>query len=163
MLLVLGLLAAGVVALVGMVGDPPAAEPGAAQRAVVTRVVDGDTIVVRVDGREERVRYIGVDAPELARADTGQPAECGGAEALAANEELVAGKAVDLERDVSDRDRFGRLLRHVWLAGSLVGERLVRDGVLEARSYPPDTSRDNELDAAGREARAAGIGIWGAC
>ena len=138
-------------------------EPEAAQEATVIRVVDGDTIVVGVDGREERVRYVGVDAPELGDMDAGQPSECGGEEARAANESLVAGMTVELERDVSDRDRFGRLLRHVWLDGSLVAERLVRDGVMEARSYPPDTTRDGQLGAAERTARQRGAGIWSSC
>ncbi len=156
------LLAAGSIAFSAMRGAGTS-EPEAAQEATVIRVVDGDTIVARVEGREERVRYVGVDAPEVGREATGEPAACGGEEARAANESLVAGMTVELERDVSDRDRFGRLLRHVWLDGSLVGERLVRDGMMEARSYPPDTSRDGQLDAAERMARERGAGIWGAC
>ncbi len=131
--------------------------------AEVVRVVDGDTIIVRIDGREERVRFIGVDAPELANADTGQAAECGGPEARDANAALLDGAAVRLERDVSDRDRFGRLLRHVWVRDSLASRRLVLEGAVEARSYPPDTGRDGELDAAEREAREQGAGTWGSC
>ena len=167
-LVVLGLLAAALVALSG-VGDVRTPDDGhaperdATERAVVTRVVDGDTIVVQVDGREERVRYVGVDAPELARDDPPRPAECWGAEARAANERLVEGRTVELERDASDRDRFGRLLRHVWIEGRLAAERLVRDGVVEARSYPPDTGRDAQLEAADLEARDDGAGLWSAC
>lgn len=133
----------------------------------VQRVVDGDTIVVDIGGREERVRYVGVDAPELANDDTGAPAECGAAAAADANRALVGGAAVELERDTSDRDRFGRLLRHVWIdldgTRTLVTERLVADGAIEARSYPPDTRHDRRLDDAERDARGAGLGIWGAC
>ena len=147
------------------------ADAGSAARAydetgIVVRVVDGDTIVVEIGTRRERVRYIGLDAPELANAEDGTPAECGGDAARDANEVLVDGAEVGLERDVSDRDRFGRLLRHVWLLDGddrLVGARLVADGAVEARSYPPDTGRDAELDAAERSARDAGAGIWGAC
>lgn len=138
----------------------------ATERAQVLRVVDGDTIVVRIGGREERVRYIGLDAPEVANAGAGTAAECGGDEARTANELLVAGEDLVLERDVSDRDRFGRLLRHAWLANGdwrLVGFELVEAGAVEARSYPPDTTRDAELDAAERRARDRGAGIWGAC
>ena len=155
-----------IVALVVTVGIPAISQVApqrAAERAVVTRVIDGDTIVVRVDGREERVRYIGVDAPELAGDRSGERAECGGEQARAANEDLVAGATVELERDVSDRDRFGRLLRHVWVNGGLVSEELAREGFVEARSYPPDTGRDGQLDAAERAARADGAGLWGAC
>jgi micrococcal nuclease len=139
---------------------------GSTERAEVIRVVDGDTIVVRIGGDEERVRYIGLDAPEVADAGAGTAAECGADEARAVNERLVVGEPVVLERDVSDRDRFGRLLRHAWLeAGGwrLIGLELVEAGAVEARSYPPDTGRDAQLDAAERSARDLGAGIWGAC
>ena len=139
---------------------------GPTERAQVLRVVDGDTIVVRIGGREERVRYIGLDAPEVANAGAGTGADCGGDEARNANDRLVAGEELVLERDVSDRDRFGRLLRHAWLANDgwrLVGLELVEAGAAEARSYSPDTTRDAELDAGERRARDRGNGIWGAC
>lgn len=139
---------------------------GPTERAVVIRVVDGDTIVVRIGGREDRVRYIGLDAPEVANVGAGTAAECGGEEARTVNERLVAGEELVLERDVSDRDRFGRLLRHAWLedgAWRLIGLELVEAGAVEARSYPPDTTRDAELDAAERRARDRDSGIWGDC
>ena len=150
----------------GESGDAGGGPEGATARATVTRVVDGDTIVVRLDGREERVRYIGLDAPEVANVGAGTVAECGGDEARTANERLVAGEQIVLERDVSDRDRFGRLLRHVWLEDGgwrLVGRELVEAGAAEARSYPPDTTRDGELDAAERSARGRAAGMWGSC
>lgn len=171
------LLAAALVAFIALSADPataPSASPAAAdggpdgstERAQVVRVVDGDTIVVRIGGRDERVRYIGLDAPEVANAGAGTDAECGGDEARAANDRLVAGEEVVLERDVSDRDRFGRLLRHAWLPNGtwrLIGLELVEEGAVEARSYPPDTTRDAELDAAERRARDQEAGIWGEC
>lgn len=150
----------------GETGDADRGPGGPTERAQVLRVVDGDTIVVRVGGREERVRYVGLDAPEIANAGAGAGADCGGDEARAANDRLVAGEELVLERDVSDRDRFGRLLRHAWLASGawrLVGLELVEAGAVEARSYPPDTARDSQLDAAQRRARDQGAGIWGAC
>ncbi len=165
---------AGVIVLAALVADTgsvPAGTPseggtgpiGDAVAATVLLIVDGDTIGVEIDGRTERVRYVGVDAPELAR--DGTPAECGGGEATEANERLVAGAELILERDVSDRDRFGRLLRHPWVASGdawvLISEELVASGAIEARSYPPDTGRDDQLDAAERTARAADAGIWG--
>ena len=173
------LLAAALIAFVAVTTGPGGTTPvpsgaadgmegpdGPTERAEVLRVVDGDTIVVRVGDREERVRYIGLDAPEVADAGSGTPAECGGDEARTANERLVAGEWLILERDVSDRDRFGRLLRHAWLengAWRLAGLELVEAGAVEARSYPPDIARDAELDAAERRARDAGLGIWGGC
>ncbi|MGH9174455.1 MAG: thermonuclease family protein, partial [Vicinamibacterales bacterium] len=79
----------------------------------VVRVVDGDTIIVAIDGVEERLRYIGIDAPESVRPET--PVECFGREASAENARLVEGKRVELEADISNRDRFGRLLRYVYV------------------------------------------------
>lgn len=171
------LLAGAVVLVAALASGPGASQPetsvspqggptGTTERAEVVRVVDGDTIVVRIDGRQERVRYIGLDAPELADLVGGTPAECGADDAAEANERLVAGAPLVLERDASDRDRFGRLLRHAWIPGDEwrhVGVELVRGGAVEARSYPPDTGRDAELAAAERGAREARAGIWGAC
>ena len=128
--------------------------------------MDGDTIVVRIGGREDRVRYIGLDAPEVANAGAGTTAECGGGEAGTANERLAAGEQIVLERDVSDRDRFGRLLRHAWLDDDgwrLIGLELVAAGAVEARSDPPDVPRDREFGAAEDRARDLRAGIWGAC
>jgi micrococcal nuclease len=149
----------------GLDGRPqPAVD---AVRADVLHVSDGDTIVVTIDGRTERVRYIGIDAPEVAHPDEGTAAECWGDEASAANAALVADRRVALETDVTDRDRFGRLLRHVWVpvgdGWQLVGAALVASGAVEARSYPPDVARDDELDAAERRARSTRVGLWGNC
>ena len=151
-------------------GSPPtgaSSAPADATSAAVIGVTDGDTIVVDVDGGRERVRYIGVDAPELARPEDGLAAECGAELAREANDALVRGANILLERDVTDRDRFGRLLRHVWAPEGegwiLVSARLVEDGAMEARSFPPDTARDAELDQLERAARSDGLGIWGGC
>ncbi|MCV0403565.1 MAG: thermonuclease family protein [Chloroflexi bacterium] len=146
------------------VGEGPTGE---LESAVVVRIADGDTITVEIDGRRERVRYVGVDAPEVANAERGSPAECGADAATDANRALVEGVELTLERDATDRDRFGRLLRHVWVAPDgewlHVGEALVVDGWVEARSFPPDTLHDARLDRAERTARAERAGIWGAC
>jgi micrococcal nuclease len=176
-LLVLGMAAAVVVVVVATASKPgaPGQRAGAdgdgpaedAVHADVVHVSDGDTIVVRIDGRTERVRYVGIDAPEVAHPEDGTDAECWGDQAADANAALVEGRGVALEADVSDRDRFGRLLRHVWVAAGdgwqLVGEALVSSGAVEARSYPPDTSRDMEFDEAERTARSTSVGLWGNC
>lgn len=157
-----------------MRGTPvPALSPGTEgpegplEWGTVIGVADGDTITVEIDGDRERVRYVGVDAPEVANADSGMPAECGADEATDANRALVDGEELALERDRSDRDRFGRLLRHPWRqvdgGWTLVTEALVADGWVEARSYSPDTRHDGRLDGAERAARAADRGQWGAC
>ncbi len=128
------------------------------QPALVKRVVDGDTAIMRIGEREYRVRYIGVDAPESVTPD--QPVERMGPEAARANRELVEGKWVCLERDQSDTDQYGRALRYVWLGDRLINRELVASGYVRARQYPPDLKRQEDLDAAEREARAAGLGIW---
>ena len=112
--------------------------------ATVVRVIDGDTIVVTYGGEEYKVRYIGMDAPETK--DPNSPIEWMGPQATEANAALVAGETVFLEKDVSEVDRFDRLLRYVWLADgtawTLVNLELVRQGVAIAKSYPPDVRYD---------------------
>jgi micrococcal nuclease len=127
-------------------------------------VVDGDTIKVEIDGKRYTLRYIGIDTPETV--DPRQPVQWMGAEASAANEELVAGQTVQLEKDVSEVDRYGRLLRYVWLqrdgAWLLVNYELVRRGFAHASSYPPDVHYQDLLRQAEAEARTDGIGLWSA-
>ena len=134
---------------------------GPTEVARVASVTDGDTIRVELDGENLAVRYIGIDAPE-----TRDPAEPFGAESTDANERLVAGREVVLERDVSDVDRFGRLLRYVWVDTEegwiLVNHELVRQGMATVVTFPPDVKyHDEVLLPAQREARAAGLGLWG--
>lgn len=124
----------------------------AGDRATVIEVVDGDTLEVRVSGREERLRLVGINAPE--------DGECLDREATALLTRLVAGRTVRLVRDRSDRDQYGRLLRHVLVGGRSVGERLVAAGLAWSRAYPPDTGQQAVLDAAQARAEAAGVGLW---
>ena len=133
----------------------------AAESARVLRVIDGDTILVEIGGRQERVRYIGVDTPETVAPDL--PVECFGQEASAANRALVEGKTVRLEKDISDRDRFGRLLRYVYVDGVLVNAALVQRGYATAVTFPPDVRESERFRALEREAREAGRGLWSAC
>ncbi len=118
----------------------------------VVRVIDGDTIVIEGG---YRVRYIGIDAPEI------YPGmEAFGTEAWQANRKLVEGKEVRLERDVSDKDKYDRLLRYVWVDDILVEAELVRQGLARAKAYPPDTKYQDYLEQAETEAREAGRGMW---
>jgi micrococcal nuclease len=106
------------------------AQTAAYEHATVLRVIDGDTIDVEVNGERQRVRYIGINTPE--RNDP-----CFD-EATQANVDLVAGKEVRLERDVSDTDRYGRLLRYVFVNDTFANEALVAGGYAEAVLYSPD-------------------------
>lgn len=101
------------------------------------------------------MRLIGINSPE--------DGECFDMEATAGLEGLVEGKTVYLEPDVSERDRFGRLLRYVWIAdGRMVNLAAVEEGWALARDYPPDTARSDELQAAEDRASASGKGLWAA-
>jgi len=142
-------------------GAPAAGSAGAYQEGRVVHVVDGDTIDVQLGGRRVRVRYIGINAPESA--DPRRPVECFGREAAAKNKELVDGKVVRLERDVSETDRYGRLLRYVYVGELFVNAELVRLGYAQAVTYPPDVKYQELFLTLEREAREAGRGLWGAC
>jgi micrococcal nuclease len=121
---------------------------------VLREVVDGDTIRVRIDGSEETVRLIGINAPEAG--------ECLADTATIRLEELIADATIELESDRSDRDRFGRLLRYVWVEDTLVNEALVADGLAIAVAFEPDTAYQDRLAAAQAQAERAGVGIWDA-
>jgi micrococcal nuclease len=139
-------------------------EPVAATRSAdVVRVVDGDTIRVRVAGRLETVRYIGIDTPESVKPDA--PVECFARRAAAENERLVGGRRVRLERDAEARDRFGRLLAYVVREadGVQVNEALVRGGYAVPLTIPPNVRHAGRLREAAAEARRAGRGLWQAC
>jgi micrococcal nuclease len=132
--------------------------------ATVVRPVDGDTVVVEIEGHEEPVRLIGIDTPESVAED--RPVECYGPEAKVRLAELLPpGAEVRLERDVEARDRYDRLLAYVHRAGdgAFVNRVLVDEGFAEASAFPPNTTRQAELDAAEAEARGARRGLWSAC
>lgn len=136
--------------------------PAAAQSPLagtVTRIVDGDTIHVEVAGRLEKVRYIGVNTPEVHHPRKGE--EPGGRAAAAVNRELVSGRRVRLELDTQSRDRHGRLLAYVWVADTMVNAELVRRGYAQAMTVPPNVRHQSLFLKLEREAREAGRGLWG--
>ncbi|GLY83658.1 thermonuclease family protein [Actinoallomurus iriomotensis] len=122
--------------------------------AVVTRVVDGDTLIVRGQGR---VRLIGVDAPETWRRH-----DCFGAEATRELRRLTPpGRAVRVAGDVRPQDRYGRRLFYVWTSrGVFVNAALVRAGFARALPVPPDTGRAGVLRDAEETARRGHAGMW---
>jgi len=127
----------------------------------VVRVVDGDTIEVEINGKTEPVRYIGIDTPETV--DPRKPVQCFGVEASKKNKELVDGKMVRLEKDITDRDKYNRLLRYVWLGSTLINQVLVERGYAKSYSYPPDVKYQDKFVTAEREARENKLGLWTAC
>jgi micrococcal nuclease len=154
----------------GVTGDPtgparstPPSPPG--REAALTDVVDGDTVKVRLDGVTESVRIIGIDTPESRR--PGTPVECFAREATDAAERLLPeGSSVWLEPDPTQdtRDRYGRLLAHVWLAdGRLFAETMIRDGYGIHYVYDGiPSSHAARLAAAQVDAERAESGLWAA-
>lgn len=116
----------------------------------ITKVVDGDTVVLE---NGEIVRYIGVDSPE--------GRDCFFNEAKVANEKLVLNQEVQLEKDISEVDKYGRLLRYIWINDILVNEQLVKDGFAVVSTYPPDVKYQERFLKAQEEARNNKKGIWG--
>lgn len=128
----------------------------------VARVVDGDTIVVRMDGSQEKVRFIGVDTPETKHPT--EPVECYGPEASAFTERLLPpGTSVRLEVGVEEWDEYGRLLAYVWLEDRMVNEVLLSEGYARTMTIPPNVRYAERFRRAQREARAEGRGLWGKC
>ena len=147
-------------------------EPRGYESAVVTRVVDGDTIVVEVTGTkrgpgagdagvgEHRVRLIGIDTPESV--DPRSPVECFGVEASEAAKALLEGTEVRMVKDVSETDRFDRLVRYVYVGEEMANARLVVNGYATAYTYPPDVRHSDLFVELEREARDGDRGLWAA-
>ncbi len=133
-------------------------EANAEETATVVRVVDGDTLELS-GGR--KLRYIGIDTPETM--DPRRPIQCFGVEAKNENARLVEGKTVVLEKDISETDRYARLLRYVYVDGVMVNDTLVRQGFAYASSYPPDIKYQQRLQEAEQEAQENNRGLWAGC
>ncbi|MFM7534273.1 MAG: thermonuclease family protein [Acidimicrobiales bacterium] len=132
--------------------------------ATVVSVVDGDTIVVKIDGKRTTVRLIGIDTPETVAPN--RPVGCFGPEASKRTAALLpAGTAVRLERDVEARDVYGRLLAYVYRRadGLFVNEDLVAGGFADVLRIPPNTAHAERLTRARSDARRERRGLWGAC
>ena len=139
----------------------PAATPdtqGPAYR--VTRVIDGDTIEIDYHGEKERVRMIGIDTPESVHPDKSKNTEFGKTASEFTKEKLL-NKDISLEFDVSERDRYGRLLAYVWLDGVMFNEYLVQQGYAQTATYPPDVKYVSLFAAAQEKARYDNKGFWG--
>lgn len=116
---------------------------------LVTRIIDGDTI--EIEGGV-KVRYIGIDTPEIG--------ERYYLEAKEANLNLVGDKRIQLEKDVEDKDEYGRLLRYVWADGIMVNAELVRSGYAYSYSYPPNLKYQAHFLQLEKEAREQKRALW---
>jgi len=122
--------------------------------AKVTRIIDGDTIVIDTG---QHVRYIGINTPET------ETSECFAKEAGDINEDLVLGKEVKLEKDVSETDKYGRLLRYVYVGQEMINDELVKGGSAKVDSIPPDLKYKDEFLQSEKYARQNNLGLWGKC
>ena len=130
---------------------------------LVTKVIDGDTI--EVEGGI-RVRLIGIDTPETV--DPRRPVQCFGKEASNELKNLVDGKRIILEKDISETDKYDRLLRYVYVPLGdnqmlFVNDYMVREGFALVLTYPPDVKHNEQFRQAEREAREERRGLWGRC
>lgn len=126
--------------------------------AKVTYVFDGDTVEITGGAR---VRYIGMNTPEMGFYNTKK--ECFADEATVVNKHLVLGKTVRLVPDVSDKDKYGRLLRFVYVGNIFVDDYLVRQGYAVAEPIKPDIHLAATFYAAQQEALKNKRGLWSAC
>jgi micrococcal nuclease len=131
------------------------------QRAYVSRVIDGDTIEVRIGGGSDDVRYIGIDTPETVK--PGTPVQCFGPQAHDFNQRLVEGRTVRLVFDRERRDVYGRLLAYVWLGDRMVNAELARRGYARTLTIPPNTAHAGLFHHLAATAGRAGRGLWGTC
>lgn len=132
-----------------VVDSPP---PSDARIADVLFVQDGDSIRVRIDGQEERVRLIGINTPEQG--------ECFGDDARSILDDLIGGEQILIDTDVEPFDQYGRILGYVWLDDLFVNAELVRQGAALARPYEPNTSLQDVLEAAEKLAQDSETGMW---
>jgi micrococcal nuclease len=143
---------------------PSSSSAPSAGAASVERVVDGDTLVARISGRRERVRFIGMDTPESVKPNT--PVQCFAIEASNRTKALLpAGTVIRLVGDVEQRDRYKRLLAYVYRASDnlFVNLTLVREGYAVPYTFPPNVAHTAEFVTASAEARDAKRGLWSAC
>jgi endonuclease YncB( thermonuclease family) len=136
----------------------PIPSPNSPDLFFVSRVVDGDTIEALINGQSKKVRYIGINTPETE--DPNKPVEPYGKEASDKNRDMVEGKYVKLEKDISDTDKYGRLLRYVYVNDVFVNAELIKMGYANAYSSPPDVKYQSLFAQLEKEARDNNRGLW---
>lgn len=128
----------------------------------VTSVIDGDTIVVEGG---HKVRYIGINAPETSKDTSGKKTgeQCFADESYLENKRLVEGKVIKLVRDVSNTDKYGRLLRYVYVNDIFINDYLVINGYAKTMTIKPDVRYYEKFKVSQSHAKSKNLGIWKAC
>lgn len=147
----------------GSGGSPGVSDPDGPRSVTVPviRAVDGDTILVRVDGQAQYVRYIGVDTPETVKPDT--PVQCFGPQASAFTHRQTDGRTVRLVFDRERQDVYGRLLAYVYRGRDFLNADLVRKGFARTLPFPPNTAHAPLFARLAQSAARSGRGLWTAC
>jgi micrococcal nuclease len=125
----------------------------------VVRVVDGDTIIISFNGKEERVRMIGIDTPETVHPT--KPVEPFGPEASEYTKRRLEGKKAGMELDVQERDQYGRLLAYVWVDGVMINNELLEEGLAVVSTYPPNVKYVEFFRQTEKKAKEEKKNIWG--
>lgn len=125
----------------------------------VVRVVDGDTLVINYNGKNEKVRLIGVDTPESVHPNEEKNTEFGD-EVSKHSKEMLNGKQVVLEFDVQERDKYGRLLAYVYLDGQMYNKLLLEKGYAKIATYPPNVKYVEDFTTIQEQARKNKVGLW---
>lgn len=125
----------------------------------VDRVIDGDTISVIINGKEEKIRLIGIDAPESVHPDESKNTKCG---TIASDftKLKLEGKNVSIEKDVQERDNYGRILAYVYLNDVMFNKTLLEEGMAQVSTHPPNVKYADEFIVLQRQARENNVGLW---
>lgn len=130
-----------------------------AEESEVIRVVDGDTFVIKYNGKEEKVRLIGVDTPESVHPNEEKNTQFG-EEVSNFSKKMLTGKKVAIELDVEHRDKYGRLLAYVYLDGQMYNKILLEKGYAKIATYPPNVKYVEEFTEIQKQARENKVGLW---
>ena len=125
----------------------------------IIRVVDGDTIVINYNGKEEKVRLIGDDTPESVHPDKDKNTSYGKI-ASEYTKKMLEGKKVSLELDVQERDKYGRILAYVYVDGKMYNETLLENGYAKVATYPPNVKYVDIFKKLEKKAREENAGLW---
>ncbi|GIQ67479.1 hypothetical protein DUZ99_08535 [Xylanibacillus composti] len=156
---IIGLLVLSVLLMAGCSSAPDSdASDSNRISAKITRVVDGDTMKAMIGDKEETIRLLLIDTPETVHPN--KEVQPFGPEASNFAKEMLTGQDVMLEFDVSERDRYGRLLAYLWIGDRMFNEMLLEQGLARVAVYPPDIRHVDRFREIQKTAQLAGVGIW---
>lgn len=125
------------------------------EEVLITRIIDGDTIV---DSQDRKIRLIGINTPEL---DKNNKLFCFANKSSSRVSDLILNKKVYLEKDISDVDKYQRLLRYVWLEDKMINQILLEEGLAQVSTYAPDIKYQETFLEIQQKSRENNLGLWG--